>query len=116
MVLPSLASKKPAEIPLSLYWALANWTDNVNAAISSVTAFENSVTSSDSALKATKAGYQVGTRTMTDVLNATQKLYDSMSKAAKARYGYIQSRLALLYAEGELKVEHINEINLGLTK
>ena len=93
-----------------------NSYNNVNAAISSVTAFENSVTSSDSALKATKAGYQVGTRTMTDVLNATQKLYDSMSKAAKARYGYIQSRLALLYAEGELKVEHINEINSGLTK
>ena len=95
---------------------VSNSYNNVNAAISSVTAFENSVTSSDSALKATKAGYQVGTRTMTDVLNATQKLYDSMSKAAKACEGYIQSRLALLYAEGELKVEHINEINVGLTK
>ena len=32
MVLPSLASKKPAEIPLSLYCAFANCTDKDNAA------------------------------------------------------------------------------------
>ena len=56
-------------------------------------------------------GYDVGTRTMTDVLNATQKLYDSMQKSAESRYNYIESRLALLYAEGDLKVEHINQIN-----
>ena len=100
----------------SLLTNVNNSYNNVNAAISSVTAYKNSVKSSESALKATKAGYDVGTRTMTDVLNATQKLYDSMQKSAESRYNYIESRLALLYAEGDLKVEHINQINSGLKK
>ncbi|MDY3106968.1 MAG: TolC family protein, partial [Succinivibrio sp.] len=65
---------------------------------------------------ATKAGYEVGTRTMTDVLNATQNLYDAMQKSAQARYTYILSRLSLLYAQGDLKVEHIDQINQGLKK
>ena len=53
---------------------VSNSYNNVNAAISSVTAYNNYKVSADSALSATKAGYEVGTRTMTDVLNATQNL------------------------------------------
>ncbi len=90
--------------------------NNVNAAISSVIAYNNSVISSQSALDATLAGYDVGTRTMTDVLDATKKLYDAMQKQAESRYQYIISRLTLLYNEGLLKVEHINQINNGLKK
>lgn len=95
---------------------VSNSYNNVNAAISSVTAYNNYKVSADSALSATKAGYEVGTRTMTDVLNATQNLYDAMQKSAQARYTYILSRLSLLYAQGELKVEHIDQINQGLKK
>ena len=95
---------------------VSNSYNNVNAAISSVTAYNNYKVSADSALSATKAGYEVGTRTMTDVLNATQNLYDAMQKSAQARYTYILSRLSLLYAQGDLKVEHIDQINQGLMK
>ena len=95
---------------------VSNSYNNVNAAISSVTAYNNYKLSADSALSATKAGYEVGTRTMTDVLNATQNLYDAMQKSAQARYTYILSRLSLLYAQGDLKVEHIDQINQGLKK
>ena len=95
---------------------VSNSYNNVNAAISSVTAYNNYKVSADSALSATKAGYEVGTRTMTDVLNATQNLYDAMQKSAQARYTYILSRLSLLYAQGDLKVEHIDQINQGLKK
>lgn len=112
-----LASSEALELAhRTLLTDVNNSYNNVNAAISSVKAYQNSVASAQSALNATKAGYDVGTRTMTDVLNATQKLYDSMQKAAQARYSYIQSRLALLYAEGDLKVEHIDQINAGLVK
>ena len=62
---------------------VSNSYNNVNAAISSVTAYNNYKVSADSALSATKAGYEVGTRTMTDVLNATQNLYDAMQKSAQ---------------------------------
>ena len=95
---------------------VSNSYNNVNAAISSVTAYNNYKVSADSALSATKAGYEVGTRTMTDVLNASQNLYDAMQKSAQARYTYILSRLSLLYAQGDLKVEHIDQINQGLKK
>ena len=95
---------------------VSNSYNNVNAAISSVTAYNNYKVSADSALSATQAGYEVGTRTMTDVLNATQNLYDAMQKSAQARYTYILSRLSLLYAQGDLKVEHIDQINQGLKK
>ena len=90
--------------------------NNVNAAISSVKAYNNTVKSAASALEATEAGYDVGTRTMTDVLDATRNLYNALQKQAAARYNYINSRLALLYSEGGLKVEHISQVNDGLKK
>ncbi|SFS91497.1 outer membrane protein [Succinivibrio dextrinosolvens] len=98
----------------SLLSNVNNSFNDVNAAISKVTAYKNSVTSAKSALDATMAGYDVGTRTMTDVLDATQNLYSAMQQSAQARYDYILSRLNLLYTQGDLKVEHINEINSSL--
>ena len=53
---------------------------------------------------------------MTDVLDATRNLYNALQKQAAARYNYINSRLALLYSEGGLKVEHISQVNDGLKK
>ena len=93
-----------------------NSYNNVNASISSVKAYSNSAISAQSALNATIAGYDVGTRTMTDVLNATQNVYDAKQKASAARYQYIVSRLALLYSQGDLKVEHVDQINSALKK
>ncbi|WP_406019834.1 TolC family protein, partial [Succinivibrio sp.] len=93
-----------------------NSYNNVNASISSVKAYSNSAISAQSALNATIAGYDVGTRTMTDVLNATQNVYDAMQKASAARYQYIVSRLSLLYSQGDLKVEHVEQINAALRK
>ena len=40
-------------------------------------AYGQSVISADSALKATEAGYEVGTRTIVDVLDSTRKLYQA---------------------------------------
>lgn len=93
-----------------------NSYNDVNAAISKVTAYKNSVASAKSALDATVAGYDVGTRTMTDVLDATQNLYNAMQQSAQSRYDYILSRLNLMYTQGDLKVEHINQINNSLIK
>lgn len=98
----------------SLLSNVNNSFNDVNAAISKVKAYKNSVASAKSALDATMAGYDVGTRTMTDVLDATQNLYNAMQQSAQARYDYILSRLNLLYTQGDLKVEHINQINSSL--
>lgn len=88
--------------------------NNVNAAISSVRAYEQLAKSAKSALEATQAGYDVGTRTITDVLNATQSLYNAMQNLSTARYQYILSRLNLLYTQGTLTVADLEAVNKGL--
>ena len=92
-----------------------NEFNNVNAAISSVRAYNQSVVSAKSALEATRAGYEVGTRTMTDVLDATQTLYNAMQQAAASRYNYINRRLALAYYDGSLRLSHISDVNASLS-
>ncbi len=84
-------------------------------AISSIKALQQSVISAESALKATQAGFEVGTRTIVDVLNSTRNLYDAKRNLATTRYGYIQSVLALKRASGLISFQDIIDINNGLS-
>lgn len=93
-----------------------NGYNNVSAAISSVRAYEQLEKSAASSLKSVKAGYEVGTRTISDVLDATQVLYSAKENLSAARYNYIMSRLNLLYAQGTLTIQDIEAINKGLNK
>ncbi|MCE2595921.1 outer membrane channel protein TolC [Motilimonas cestriensis] len=88
--------------------------NNVGAAISTIKAYEQTVVSSESALKATEAGFEVGTRTIVDVLDATRKLYQSKELLSNARYDYILSMLNLKFAAGDLTEIDIATINAGL--
>ncbi|QIZ77775.1 outer membrane channel protein TolC [Ferrimonas lipolytica] len=88
--------------------------NNVNSSISSIRAFEQSVVSAESALKATEAGFEVGTRTIVDVLDSTQQLYSAKQQLADARYNYIISVLALKQAAGTLAEADLEMINKGL--
>ncbi|MGN1394823.1 MAG: TolC family outer membrane protein [Succinivibrionaceae bacterium] len=89
--------------------------NNINAAIGTVKAYKQTVVSAKSALDATIAGYQVGTRTIVDVLDATQKYYNAESNLASARYDYIINRLNIKYTTGLLNEDDIILINNGLT-
>lgn len=95
---------------------LFNQYNNINASIGTVKAYQQSVVSAQSALEATEAGYQVGTRTIVDVLDATQRLYNAKSNLASARYTYIMSWLNLQYTTGLLSEEDIKKVNSGLIK
>ncbi|RJG40102.1 outer membrane channel protein TolC [Motilimonas pumila] len=88
--------------------------NNVAASISTIKAYEQTVVSSESALKAVEAGFEVGTRTIVDVLDATRKLYESKDLLSNARYDYIISMLNLKYAAGVLSEQDIQLINAGL--
>jgi outer membrane protein len=90
--------------------------NDVNSAIGSIRAFEQFVVSAESALSATEAGYEVGTRTIVDVLNATRQLYDAKQKLAEARYNYILSQLRLKQAAGNLTEQDLVDINNGLKR
>ncbi|MDF5104189.1 TolC family protein, partial [Vibrio parahaemolyticus] len=72
--------------------------NNINASIGALRAYEQAVISARSALEATEAGFDVGTRTIVDVLDATRRLYDANKNLSNARYDYILSVLQLRQA------------------
>ncbi len=88
--------------------------NNINANIGALKAYEQTVISQRSALKATEAGFEVGTRTIVDVLEATRKLYDANRNLSDARYNYILSMLQLRQATGSLSEQDLADINSGL--
>ena len=87
---------------------------NVQANISRVKALKQAVISSESALEATEAGYDVGTRTTVDVLNVRRNLYRAQRDYSRARYDYIVSTLRLRQAAGILTENDIEQINAWL--
>jgi outer membrane protein len=89
--------------------------NTVIASISAIKALEQSVVSAESALKATEAGFEVGTRTIVDVLNSTRNLYNAKRNLSSTRYGYIEAILALKRAAGTISEQDIIDINKGLT-
>jgi outer membrane protein len=93
-----------------------NAYNNVRASISSIKAFNQSVVSAESALKATEAGFEVGTRTIVDVLNSTRNLYNAKRNLSSTRYGYIEAMLQLKRAGGMISDQDIADINKGLIK
>lgn len=90
--------------------------NNINASISSVNAYKQVVTSAESSLDATEAGYQVGTRTIVDVLNATTTLYEAKKSLSNARYDYLINQLYIGQARGTLNEDDILRLNQVLGK
>ncbi|GAA79948.1 outer membrane channel protein TolC [Pseudoalteromonas sp. BSi20495] len=82
--------------------------------IATYKALEQAVVSAQSALKATEAGFEVGTRTIVDVLVSTQNLYNAKRNLADVRYRYVLSTLRLKQAAGTLTSEDLVAINQGL--
>jgi outer membrane protein len=84
--------------------------------ISRVKALQQAVVSSQSALDATEAGYQVGTRTTVDVLTARRNLFLAKRNHSRARYDYILSTLRLKQASGILAGTDLEQINTWLVR
>jgi len=92
----------------SLYTQVSNNVETVEAR-------EQAIVSNQSALEATRAGYEVGTRNIVDVLNAEQNLYNAIANYAEARYDYVVNLLSLRQQAGRLDVDAIEEVNAWLT-
>ncbi|MGD8408245.1 MAG: TolC family outer membrane protein [Thiohalophilus sp.] len=87
---------------------------SVIANISQVKAYAQALESSQTALEATEAGFEVGTRTAVDVLNSQQELYRAERDYAKARYTYILESLRLRKATGILTDQDVKQVNSWL--
>lgn len=83
---------------------------SVIANISQVTALKQTLKSSQTALSATQTGFEVGTRTLVDVLNSQRELFRAQRDYAKSRYDYIVETLKLKQAAGSLSDEDLQKI------
>ena len=86
----------------------------VLAEISRVNALKQAVASSQTALEATQAGFEVGTRTIVDVLNSQRDLYTAITNYYSSRYSYISNVLLLKQAAGTLRIQDLEEIDRWL--
>ena len=109
-----LASQDLMQTHRSVVRTTRNAYNTVIASISSIRAFEQSVLSASKALEATEAGFEVGTRTIVDVLDSTRNLYNAKRNLSSTRYAYIQNILLLKRAGGTITDEDITAINSGL--
>ena len=86
----------------------------VIANISQVKALAQAVGSSQTALEATQAGLEVGTRTSVDVLDAQRELFRNQRDYSRARYDYILETLRLKQSAGTLSPTDLEQINTWL--
>ncbi|MGR9045894.1 MAG: TolC family outer membrane protein [Gammaproteobacteria bacterium] len=83
--------------------------------ISRVEALKATVKSAESALEATEVGFEVGTRTMVDVLSEQRNLYRAKRDYARSRYDYLVNSIKLKQAASSLTVTDLEYINSLLT-
>jgi outer membrane protein len=81
-----------------------------------VQALQQAVKSSQTALEATEAGFEVGTRTTVDVLDARRRLFEAQRDFARSRYDYLINIVRLESAAGGLKQDDLAAINGLLTQ
>ena len=83
----------------------------VISGISSVEAYKQAVVSSETALEAVQAGFEVGTRTAVDVVQAESNLSQNKKDYARSRYDYLINTLKLKQAAGILSEDDVNKVN-----
>jgi len=86
----------------------------VTSEISRVKALQQALKSAQTALQATEAGFEVGTRTTVDVLAARQQLAQAETNYARSRYDYIVNVLKLKEAAGTLGDSDVRDVNTWL--
>ncbi len=89
---------------------------SVLSEISQIRADKQAIISSQSALDATQAAYDVGTRTMVDVLDAQSTLFDVQRITVAEQYNYLLQTLLLKQTAGTLNPQDIASINKCLQK
>ncbi|GEM80260.1 outer membrane channel protein TolC [Vibrio superstes] len=109
-----VASQELEEIFRDVEKNVRAYSNNIRSSIGSIKAYEQSVVSAKSALTATEQGFTVGTRTIVDVLESTQNVYQAEKNLSDARYQYIISQIQLKQALGSLSEQDIFDVDSGL--
>jgi len=81
------------------------------AGVREVQARQQALVSAESALEATNAGFEVGTRTIVDVLLAEQRFFQAERDYSQARHQFILNQLRLKNIAGQIEEESLVEVN-----
>jgi outer membrane protein len=87
----------------------------INNNIETASALNRTIISRRSALDATRAGYDVGTRNIVEVLDAERAYYVALRDFANARYDYVVNSLRLKQSAGILSPQDLVELNNWLS-
>ncbi|KTD60284.1 outer membrane protein TolC [Legionella santicrucis] len=88
--------------------------NTITDGISKVKADRQSVISQRNSLESTEAQFEIGTRTMVDVVNAQQRLFEAQNLLANDQYNLINAVLTLKYQAGTLNANDLELINSWL--
>jgi outer membrane protein len=88
----------------------------VLAGISEIEARAQALVSARSALEATEAGFEVGTRTIVDVLLSQQVLTSAQRDYSNARHNFLVNGLALKQSAGVIDVQDMAAVNRLLVR
>jgi len=80
-------------------------------AISSIRAYEQAEKSNQAAVIGTKKGFEFGTRTNVEVLDAEEKLYESLRNLARARYQFITNFIKIKESAGVLTAQDVQQVS-----
>lgn len=81
-----------------------------------VRAFQAALEAAEQAVVSSRKGFEAGTRTQVDVLDALQRVAEATQALAQVRYEFLFSRMRLAAAAGQLDDESFSRINAALGK
>ena len=84
---------------------------SILTSISRIEALKATVTSAANALEASEAGFEVGIRTMVDVLGEQRNLYRAKRDLSRARYDYLVNAIKLQQTTSDLTQNDLELIN-----
>lgn len=85
--------------------------NNIVTSVSKIKADKMAILSGESALDSTKAGYQAGTKTILDVLNAEKTLYEAKASLSADQYNGLFNVLLFKQAIGSLNIQDMIRLN-----
>ena len=88
----------------------------VNSGIAQAKALKQAHHSTETAAKATKVGFEVGTRTAVDVLLSLRETYRAKRDYTTARYEFLLNTLKLKQAAGTLSIRDFQHMSRSLTR
>jgi outer membrane protein len=86
------------------------------AGISEIEARKQALVSAQSAMEATEAGFEVGTRTIVDVLISQQVLFQAQRDYSTSRHNFLVNGLRLKQAAGVIEIADVAEVNRNLVQ